>query len=137
DRQARRVKRAVLRAWLVVAGLAGTAAAPPPSQDTLKLQVLLDRAHFSPGEIDGEEGTNTSRALAAFQQRHGLRPGGGPDSETWQALARDGAPALLSYVLTAADVAGPFVTIPEDMMEKARLEALSYTSPLEALAERF
>jgi len=35
------------------------------------------------------------------------------------------------------DVAGPFVTIPRAMAAQAKLEAASYESPLEALAEKF
>ena len=39
--------------------------------------------------------------------------------------------------LTEADVAGPFVQIPDDMMEKAKLAALGYRNVAEALGERF
>lgn len=112
-------------------------AAPPrldPKQ--LHLQVLLDRAHCSPGEIDGREGSNTLRAVRAFQQMRGLPASGSPTAETWDSLGRDSA-ALAAYELTEADVAGPFTTVPEDMMEKAKLERLGYVSPLEAIAERF
>ena len=45
---------------------------------------------------------------------------------------------LTGYTITAADVAGPFVpSIPADLVQQATLSALTYTSALEALAERF
>ena len=39
-------------------------------------------------------------------------------------------------MLHEADVAGPFVQIPDDMMEKAKLAALGYRNVAEALAGR-
>jgi lipoprotein-anchoring transpeptidase ErfK/SrfK len=44
---------------------------------------------------------------------------------------------LTRYHITPADAAGPFVDVPEDMMEKSKLVTLGYASLLEALAERF
>jgi lipoprotein-anchoring transpeptidase ErfK/SrfK len=115
-------------------------AAQAKSSDTLaqlRAQVLLDRAHFSPGEIDALEGSNVKRALTAFQSAHGLEPSGTLDEATWAALDTDAVPALVEYTIVEADVAGPFVEIPEDMMEKAALERMGYASALEALAEKF
>jgi len=120
-----------LRLTLTLATL-GTATAAAPDEQTLRLQIALDAAHFSPGEIDGAAGANTRRALEAWRA---AQCGGAAARRPLDPAMAE--PALVPYTVTAADVAGPFVTIPEDMMEKAALPSLSYTSAIEALAERF
>jgi lipoprotein-anchoring transpeptidase ErfK/SrfK len=109
---------------------------PPPTG--LDVQVQLDRAGFSPGIVDGKPGMNTKKALAAFQEAQDLPVTGNLDAATWQSLAAAGSgPTIGEYTITPEDEAGPFVQIPEDMMEKTKLPALSYTSILEMLGERF
>jgi len=103
----------------------------------LRAQVLLDRLHFSPGEIDGAYGSNMRQALSSFQKSRSLEASGKLDEATWNALNQDTTPTLTAYVLTNEDVAGPFQPVPEDMMEKAKLPKLGYASPAEGLGEKF
>jgi lipoprotein-anchoring transpeptidase ErfK/SrfK len=103
----------------------------------LRAQVMLDRAHFSCGEIDARYGANLRGAIADYQAAHGLPASGAVDEETWKLLNADTAPALVRTAIAPEDIAGPFAPVPSDMMEKAKLPALSYSSPLEAIAEKY
>jgi lipoprotein-anchoring transpeptidase ErfK/SrfK len=103
----------------------------------VRAQILLGRAHFSGGEIDGTFGSNFQKALAAFQGERKLPLSGVLDAATWSAINTDTAPALIDYTITAEDLKGPFAPIPAGMEAQAKLEYLGYTSVLEELGEKF
>jgi lipoprotein-anchoring transpeptidase ErfK/SrfK len=119
------------------AGLTVPVKAGDKGAAVLRAQILLERAHFSPGEIDAVFGSNLHRAIAGFQASRGLEVSGSMDAPTWAALDSDRAPVLVSVTLSAADVAGPFRPLPSGMLAQAKLDALGYASPIEALGERF
>jgi hypothetical protein len=80
-----------------------------PDPLTIRTQVLLDRAGFSPGAIDGRDGDNLRGALGGFAKAKGQSFSGKLDATLWQALSGTSQdPAVTQYTLTDRDVEGPY-----------------------------
>jgi lipoprotein-anchoring transpeptidase ErfK/SrfK len=104
----------------------------------VKLQVLLDRAHFSPGEIDGKFGENAKKALRAYAEARQLPSSEIAIEDVWKAPQADDRPVIANYTITEKDVAGPFLSkLPSKMEDMKDLPKVGFTSPREGLAEKF
>ena len=102
-------------------GPVGPGAAGPR---VVRAQILLDRARFSPGQIDGVYGDDFGVAVKGYQEDHDLKPTGTIDAAMWGLLNRDAGPLLLTYAITQADVKGPFLPLPAEVQDKAKLKWL-------------
>lgn len=120
----------------------GQSVSPDQADDkprpVMQAQVVLDRLGFTPGVVDGREGLSTRNALAGFQDANNLPASGEFDDATRSALAQwSNIPATRVVTIPADFAAGPFVKLPEDAAQQAKLPAMSYETLDEKLAERF
>ena len=77
----------------------------------VRAQILLARAHFSCGAIDGNFGGNLQKTVAAYQNDRKLPVTGTLDIATWGELNTDTAPALMSLISDSSTVSSvSFVT---------------------------
>ena len=121
---------------------------PASKADTeaaVRLQILLDRANFSPGKIDGRYNDLTLKALALYRQSRGAqaqmpqpqsnrKPNAAPDVSGLDLSSVD--PVFIPYTVTEADLqaVGP---LPSKVPEEAKLKFLPYRNVGDAIAEKF
>jgi lipoprotein-anchoring transpeptidase ErfK/SrfK len=103
----------------------------------VKVQTLLDRAHTSPGSIDGRPGQNLDKALAIYAGEHHLPVG--LNAQVLTALEKQNGGAITQkYVIAEADEKGPFIGhVPSDFYAQSKIGRMGYTNPEQELAERF
>ena len=104
----------------------------------MQAQVVLDRLGFTPGVVDGKPGLSTRNAISGFQEANSLAVTGKMDAATMAGLAQyQSIPATRVVTIPADFAAGPFVKIPKDPQDQAKLPGLGYETLDEKLAERF
>lgn len=122
----------------VAPGTKADTAKPPVDLNILHAQVILDHLGFSPGILDGREGQSLTAALRGFQMARALPVTGELDGATLRALHTYRAlRPVRAIALTKEALAGPFVQLPKDPVEQAKLPALGYGSATEKLAEMY
>lgn len=104
----------------------------------LAAQIMLDRAGYSPGVIDGRGGGNTANAIRAYQRANGLSE----DGQATTALLRhlkdgEGGDYIRVVRLRKKDTSESYANIPEDWGDQAQMDRLGYESLEELIAERY
>jgi lipoprotein-anchoring transpeptidase ErfK/SrfK len=104
----------------------------------LRAEILLDRAHFSCGQIDGRYSQNLKNAIEAYQSAYQLKVDGVVGRSMWKLLNQDPAEAVIQHRISAKDIAGPFVeNIPTDMVARSKLKGMYYESPLQEFTGKY
>jgi lipoprotein-anchoring transpeptidase ErfK/SrfK len=116
---------------------------PAQIEEAARLQIFLDRSNFSPGKIDGRYSGLTWKALDLYRQSQGEQPQSPPpDAKSNVAPNTNGLeissvePVFITYSVTQADLQN-VGKLPGSPKEQAKLKALLYRNPVDAIAEKF
>ncbi|HTS18776.1 MAG TPA: L,D-transpeptidase [Verrucomicrobiae bacterium] len=142
-------RKTLVAAVVILAGACSLFAQEPATkmsrEDVIAIQIGLDEAGFSCGQIDGKWGGMTRQALMAWQsavaatamadkQANAVKATGEFDPMT-QANFPAGEGNYTNYVVTAADVA-KLTPIPEDWKARSQLSNMWYETVLQMVAEK-
>src|SRR6266516_3756067 len=116
---------------------------PAQIEAATRLQIFLDRSNFSPGKLDGHYNEFARKALALYRQSRGEQPQPPPQDAKADAapdvngLDLDNVqPVFITYAVTPADLQN-VGKLPASVKEQAKLKALLYRDPADAIAEKF
>ena len=116
---------------------------PAQIEAATRLQIFLDRSNFSPGKLDGHYDEFARKALALYRQSRGEQPQPPPQDAKADAapdvngLDLDSVqPVFITYAVTPADLQN-VGKLPASVKEQAKLKALLYRDPADAIAEKF
>lgn len=104
-----------------------------------RAQILLDRARFSVGVIDGHAAKNTALAIFWFQKTHNLPTTSILDSLTYDRLMTlvGSRPVVRQVTVEESMLKGTIPVLSHNVYEQAKMKCLCYASVTEAMAERF
>jgi lipoprotein-anchoring transpeptidase ErfK/SrfK len=112
-------------------------------EDAARLQIFLDRSNFSPGKVDGRYNEFTCKALALYRQSRGEQPQVPPPGPKSNAAPDINGldlssvePVFIIYSVTQPDLQN-VGNLPGSPREQAKLKALLYRNPTDAIAEKF
>jgi lipoprotein-anchoring transpeptidase ErfK/SrfK len=116
---------------------------PAQIEAVTRLQIFLDRSNFSPGKLDGHYNEFTRKALALYRQSRDeqLQPPP-PDAKADAPPDVNGLdlasvqPVFITYTVSPADLQN-VGKLPASVKKQARLKALLYGDPADAIAEKF
>ena len=132
-----RRKRCIAAVVILLAAVSAFGQEPAPKmlrEDAISIQIGLDDAGFSCGQIDGKWGGMTRQALAAWQRANGLKASGEFDAIT-AANFPAGEANYTNYVVTAADLT-KLTQIPEDWKARSQLSNMWFETVLQMVAEK-
>ena len=104
-----------------------------------RTQILLDRARFSVGVIDGRAAKNTLLAIQWFQKTQNLPQSGVLDAATYNRLmsVAGARPVVRQVTVDASMLKGTIPVLSHNVYEQAKMKCLCYASVTEMLAERY